>query len=127
MDEIEKSDQSVEHRGCWFRSGEVEIHLGVEDDLHPARKAHPALIFSHDRNLLIKLKDAGIPVRRIPASLELNVAMSRMFSETDLNYSPVSHAGALVYHTRLHRTLRRETNLARTVVPGILRAARPAR
>ena len=28
--------------GCWFRAGPVEVHLGVEDDFRPARKAHPA-------------------------------------------------------------------------------------
>jgi hypothetical protein len=29
--------------GCWFESATVRIHLGVDDDLRPARKAHPAL------------------------------------------------------------------------------------
>ena len=28
--------------GCWFRSGSVQVHLGVESDFTPARKAHPA-------------------------------------------------------------------------------------
>ena len=30
--------------GCWFEQGEVKIHLGVEADFRPARKAHPALL-----------------------------------------------------------------------------------
>lgn len=30
--------------GCWFEDGDVRIHLGVEADFRPARKAHPALI-----------------------------------------------------------------------------------
>ena len=30
--------------GCWFRAGPVEVHLGVEDDFRPARKAHPAFV-----------------------------------------------------------------------------------
>jgi catechol 2,3-dioxygenase-like lactoylglutathione lyase family enzyme len=30
--------------GCWFEDGAVKIHLGVEADFQPARKAHPALI-----------------------------------------------------------------------------------
>jgi len=29
--------------GRWFARGEVQVHLGVEDDFRPARKAHPAL------------------------------------------------------------------------------------
>jgi catechol 2,3-dioxygenase-like lactoylglutathione lyase family enzyme len=30
--------------GCWFESGLVRIHLGVEQGLRPTRKAHPALL-----------------------------------------------------------------------------------
>ena len=30
--------------GCWFEDGPVRLHLGVEDDFRPARKAHPALL-----------------------------------------------------------------------------------
>ena len=30
--------------GCWFERGALKIHLGVEKDFRPARKAHPALL-----------------------------------------------------------------------------------
>ena len=30
--------------GCWFSNGEVALHLGVDGDFRPARKAHPALV-----------------------------------------------------------------------------------
>lgn len=30
--------------GCWFEAPSVRLHLGVEDDFRPARKAHPALL-----------------------------------------------------------------------------------
>ena len=30
--------------GCWFERGDLKIHLGVEADFRPARKAHPALL-----------------------------------------------------------------------------------
>ena len=30
--------------GCWFGGGAVSLHLGVEEDFRPARKAHPALV-----------------------------------------------------------------------------------
>ena len=30
--------------GCWFETEHVRIHLGVEPDFRPARKAHPALL-----------------------------------------------------------------------------------
>jgi catechol 2,3-dioxygenase-like lactoylglutathione lyase family enzyme len=29
--------------GCWFEAGEVRLHLGIEKDFRPARKAHPGL------------------------------------------------------------------------------------
>jgi hypothetical protein len=30
--------------GCWFETAQVKVHLGVEPDFVPARKAHPAFI-----------------------------------------------------------------------------------
>jgi catechol 2,3-dioxygenase-like lactoylglutathione lyase family enzyme len=30
--------------GRWFARNGVQIHVGVEDDFRPARKAHPALV-----------------------------------------------------------------------------------
>ena len=32
--------------GCWFERGALRVHLGVEEDFRPARKAHPALTVS---------------------------------------------------------------------------------
>ncbi|MFB7997721.1 VOC family protein [Streptomyces sp. NPDC056002] len=29
--------------GCWFEAGQVRLHLGIEQDFRPARKAHPGL------------------------------------------------------------------------------------
>ena len=45
--------------GCWFESGQLKVHLGVERDFTPARKAHPAFIVSDLRELVATLKDAG--------------------------------------------------------------------
>lgn len=30
--------------GLWIRAGRVELHPGVEEDLRPARKAHPGIL-----------------------------------------------------------------------------------
>ena len=49
--------------GCWFESGEVKIHLGVEEDFRPARKAHPALRCRDYPTLIARLAAAGIEVR----------------------------------------------------------------
>lgn len=48
--------------GCWFENGLVKIHLGVEPDFRPARKAHPALLVSDLGELLASFEAAGITV-----------------------------------------------------------------
>ena len=73
MTEVPKPPELAKRGGCWFQSGGVQIHLGVEADSVPARKAHPALL-SHDydgltahlRAARVEIKDdANIPgVRR---------------------------------------------------------------
>jgi len=45
--------------GCWFERGALKIHLGVEKDFHPARKAHPALLVDGLAALKKALADAG--------------------------------------------------------------------
>jgi catechol 2,3-dioxygenase-like lactoylglutathione lyase family enzyme len=41
--EIDKPPALAGRGGCWFRGYGIELHLGVEADFRPARKAHPAL------------------------------------------------------------------------------------
>ena len=41
MTEIPKPSELAKRGGCWFACGPVQIHLGVEDDFRPAKKAHP--------------------------------------------------------------------------------------
>ena len=43
MREIAKPATLAARGGVWFVSGTVELHLGVESDFRPAKKAHPAL------------------------------------------------------------------------------------
>jgi catechol 2,3-dioxygenase-like lactoylglutathione lyase family enzyme len=45
--------------GCWFERGALKIHLGVEKDFHPARKAHPALLVDGLAQLKKALAEAG--------------------------------------------------------------------
>ncbi len=34
---------NLTHRGgCWFERGALKVHLGIEVEFRPARKAHPA-------------------------------------------------------------------------------------
>jgi catechol 2,3-dioxygenase-like lactoylglutathione lyase family enzyme len=45
--------------GCWFQGNGIELHLGVEDDFRPARKAHPGLFWSDLDALAALLVAAG--------------------------------------------------------------------
>jgi catechol 2,3-dioxygenase-like lactoylglutathione lyase family enzyme len=48
--------------GCWFESATVKVHLGVEADFRPARKAHPALLVEDLPALLARLGEAGVAI-----------------------------------------------------------------
>ena len=52
--------------GCWFGGGATAVHLGVEDDFRPARKAHPALVVRGLPALEDTLRAAGVEVRPNP-------------------------------------------------------------
>jgi len=49
--------------GCWFEAEGVKLHLGVEADFRPARKAHPALLIDDLAALATRLDRAGHEVR----------------------------------------------------------------
>lgn len=42
--EIPKPEAMRGRGGMWFQAGPVQIHLGVEPDMRPSLKAHPALV-----------------------------------------------------------------------------------
>ena len=50
--------------GCWFERGALRVHLGIEQDFRPARKAHPALAVTGLDDLCAVLESAGHPVTR---------------------------------------------------------------
>lgn len=60
MIELLKPPELAKRGGAWFASGHVQIHLGVEADFRPAKKAHPALVCSDYSRLLTTLQAAGI-------------------------------------------------------------------
>ena len=60
--EVPKPANLAKRGGCWFENGAVKIHLGVEQDFRPAKKAHPALIVSDLSGLIKLLSDKGYRV-----------------------------------------------------------------
>lgn len=62
MTELEKPSGLAARGGCWFRGGGVEVHLGVEEDFAPARKAHPGILVENLHSLAARLEAAGTQV-----------------------------------------------------------------
>lgn len=61
MEEIPKPAHLAVGGGCWFASGDVHIHLGLEEGFTPSRRAHPALLVEDLPSLVTKLEQAGVP------------------------------------------------------------------
>jgi catechol 2,3-dioxygenase-like lactoylglutathione lyase family enzyme len=59
MAELEKPPELAKRGGIWVKSGAVEIHLGVEAEFRPARKAHPGIVVADIDALAARLAAAG--------------------------------------------------------------------
>ena len=62
LEEIPKPEPLAKRGGAWFRSGSVNIHLGVDSAFVPAKKAHPALRCVDYDGLIARLAARGINV-----------------------------------------------------------------
>ncbi len=58
--EIPKPAQLAGRGGAWFTAGSVQLHIGVEADFRPARKAHPAFLVTDLDALIAKAHSAGV-------------------------------------------------------------------
>jgi catechol 2,3-dioxygenase-like lactoylglutathione lyase family enzyme len=59
MTEVVKPAPLAARGGVWFRAGGAELHLGVEADFRPARKAHPGLVVDGLDDLADRVRRAG--------------------------------------------------------------------
>ena len=73
--EVPKRPNLAKRGGCWFERGMVKIHLGIETDFRPARKAHPALLVEDLQALKIRLEAAGF----LPKTDEPLVGYDRVY------------------------------------------------
>ncbi|MFD8692501.1 VOC family protein [Streptomyces sp. NPDC059651] len=63
MTEIPKPPVLAARGGCWFQAGPVQLHLGVEAEFRPARKAHPGLRVRDIEAYAARLAERGAEVR----------------------------------------------------------------
>jgi len=76
--EIPKPADRVARGGVWFRCGELQLHLGVEDRFRPAKKAHPAFVVDDLASFIESLKGRGLPAL---TQAEKIAGRARIFTE----------------------------------------------
>ncbi|GAB5559719.1 MAG: VOC family protein [Synoicihabitans sp.] len=63
MTEDPKPEPLARRGGCWFRSGSVRLHVGVEQEFAPQRKAHPAFTVEDLDEVAPVMEAAGHPIK----------------------------------------------------------------
>lgn len=62
LSEVEKPERLKPRGGAWFRSGVLELHVGIEEGFAPARKAHPGIAVDDVEALAARVESSGAPV-----------------------------------------------------------------
>jgi catechol 2,3-dioxygenase-like lactoylglutathione lyase family enzyme len=62
MTELPKPEALRARGGVWFRAGAAELHVGIEAEFAPARKAHPGVAVADVEALAAAVAQAGAPV-----------------------------------------------------------------
>lgn len=69
MREVTKPETLACRGGCWFQADGAIVHLGVQEDFVPAKKAHPAFTVADVDELAERLRQAGcalVPDHTLP-------------------------------------------------------------
>lgn len=63
MIEDPKPEPLAGRGGCWFRCGPIRLHIGVEAEFSPQRKAHPAFTVEDLTGLAASLETVGDAIK----------------------------------------------------------------
>src|SRR6266852_2107177 len=55
--------EMAERKSIWFVAGGANLHLGIEPDFHPAKRAHPAFVVKGLDAILAACERAGISIK----------------------------------------------------------------
>lgn len=61
--EIEKPAGSNRNQGCWFETGDVQVHISEDPDFHPAKVAHPGFLVEDLLSFRRRLEMAKTPTK----------------------------------------------------------------
>src|SRR5436305_1332820 len=64
LEEVAKPTVLAARGGVWFACGAQQLHVGIEADFVPARKAHPALVVQGLDELDAILRKSGFETQR---------------------------------------------------------------
>ena len=59
LHELTKPANLAARGGVWFQLGTQQLHLGIEGDFRPAKKAHPAFLVRDLAGLRVRLEQSG--------------------------------------------------------------------
>ncbi len=62
LPEIPKPVVLQSRGGAWYQCGDLQLHLGLEDDFRPQRKGHPAFLVTNLAAMRARLEAAGAPI-----------------------------------------------------------------
>ncbi|MGH3472519.1 MAG: glyoxalase [Nocardioidaceae bacterium] len=62
LQEVAKPPALAGRGGLWLCGDGYELHVGVEGDFAPARKAHPAILVDDLDELAVRLRERGFAV-----------------------------------------------------------------
>ena len=63
MEEIPKPENLKANGGCWFQCGSQEVHIGIQPDFAPSKKAHPGFTVNALEQLKDRLTEAGYTIK----------------------------------------------------------------
>ncbi|MHC8515056.1 VOC family protein [Sporosarcina sp. ITBMC105] len=66
MEEIPKPENLAARGGCWFQCGTQGVHIGIQADFSPAKKAHPGFTVNALPALKSRLEQAGYTISEEP-------------------------------------------------------------
>jgi catechol 2,3-dioxygenase-like lactoylglutathione lyase family enzyme len=78
LTELPKPPNLAARGGLWFQCGSLQVHLGVEPEFRPARKAHPAFLVRDLNAIRQTLAEAGCKVTIDP---EPGPGVERIFTQ----------------------------------------------
>lgn len=62
MEETPKPENLAKRGGVWFQCGSHQLHIGIQDEFSPAKKAHPAFEVDNLEDLKKRLQENNIEV-----------------------------------------------------------------